>query len=228
MATDVPVVSAKDLAVAPIRGDSFAILKALSEGAAVFVALSFVGGWSYLSAYYRTFGLNPLEFEFSLPVVCTSALYALYQAEWPLYVGGVLVAAMPVIARRIPGNLRGWIAATISILFVGVAALGAFEGRVTANVDMLDDPNSEALPYVAFATKLEFKGAARPSCVEWNSLGAPDCKLLAHYKGTYYFFKPVAKKGQANLLLYALSESDLLATHIQRGLERNERQSDVE
>jgi hypothetical protein len=113
--------------------------------------------------------------------------------------------------------------AAISILFVGVAAVGSTEGRAAANMDMLDDPNSKALPYVAFATKIEFQGGARPSCVEWNSLGSPDCKLLMHYKGMYYFFKPVTKVGQGNLLLYALSDSDLLATHIQRGLDRNER-----
>lgn len=89
-------------------------------------------------------------------MVCTSALYALYQAEWPLHLCGALLAALPVIVRRVPGNLRGWMVAAISILFVGVVAIGSFEGRAAANTDMLDGPNSQALPYVAFATKIEF------------------------------------------------------------------------
>jgi hypothetical protein len=98
------------------------------------------------------------------------------------------------------------------------------DGWSQLNRDMLDDPDSTALPYVAFATKVELKGGARPSCVEWNSLGSPDCKLLMHYKSTYYFFKPVSREGQDNLLMYALSEPDIIAVHIERGLDRNEKE----
>jgi len=62
-----------------MREDPLPVLKALAEAAAVFVALTFVGGWSYLASYYKTFGLNPLELEISIPVVSTIAVYVLYE-----------------------------------------------------------------------------------------------------------------------------------------------------
>jgi hypothetical protein len=220
VASEVPVAAS---AAAHIDEDSFALLKALAEGASVFIALTFIGGWSYLSAYYRTFGLNPLDFDFPVPVVCTTALYVLYDARWPLVLIGLLITALAFVARRGHSPLRGSVVVGICILLFAMATAGLFGGREAANKDMLDDPGSSALPYVAFATKTEFKGGARPSCVEWNSLGSADCKLLTHYKSTYYFFKPISPGGQNNLLLYALSESDLLAVHIERGLDRNEK-----
>ena len=54
-----PLKIASAKAEAPGKGDSFAVLKALAEASAVILALTFVGGWSYLSSYYQTFGLNP-------------------------------------------------------------------------------------------------------------------------------------------------------------------------
>jgi hypothetical protein len=40
--------------------DALTIVKALMEVSSVLLVLTFVGGWSYLASYYRTFGLNPL------------------------------------------------------------------------------------------------------------------------------------------------------------------------
>ncbi|MGD0778854.1 MAG: hypothetical protein ABSC05_39260 [Candidatus Solibacter sp.] len=216
-------VSAPASSAAQVKDDPLALLKALAEASAVFLALTFIGGWSYLSSYYRTFGLNPLDFDFPLPVVCTIALYVLYEAVWPLFVGGIVVAILAITARRTHRLRREWIVAAICIVLVAVAAAGLLRGRQVADRDMLDDPTSQALPYVAFATKTEFKGGAKPSCIEWNSLGSPDCKLLMHYKSTYYFFKPVSREGQDNLLLYMLFDADLIAAHEQRGIDRNEK-----
>ena len=45
--------------------DAFAALKSVVEVSAVFVALAFVTGWSYMASYYTQFGLNPFELDFS-------------------------------------------------------------------------------------------------------------------------------------------------------------------
>jgi hypothetical protein len=42
----------------PAKEDSFAVLKALGEASAVFIALTFIGGWSYLSSYFND---NPIS-----------------------------------------------------------------------------------------------------------------------------------------------------------------------
>ena len=204
------------------KQDSFAVLKALAEASAVFIALTFVGGWSYLSSYFKTFGINPLDLDFSIPVVSTLAVYVMYQTVWPLLVTGALIATLAVIARRGHRLTRSWIVAAFGIVLFAVASAGLFRGRQVADWDMLDDPNSTALPYVAFATKVDFKGGAKPSCVEVGTLGSLDCKLLMHPKTTYYFFKPVSRVGADNLNLYMLCDSDLIAAQVQRGLGRNE------
>src|ERR1700722_14662806 len=82
-----PTRSKHDQSALPLAvGDSLAFLKNLAEVSSVCVGLAFVVGWSYLTAYYRTFGLNPLELDMSLPVVCTTAVFILYSAVWPILV----------------------------------------------------------------------------------------------------------------------------------------------
>lgn len=203
--------------------DPLALLKSLAEASAVFITLTFVAGWSYLSSYYTTFGLNPLNFDFAVPVVCTLALFVFYEAVWPLVVGGTLVIILAVISRRAHGLNRGWMVAAVGILLVAAASAGLLRGRQVADRDMLNDPSSTALPHVAFATKVQLKGGAIPSCVEWNSLGSADCKLLLHEKNAYYFFRPVASKGDDTLQVYVLADSDLIAVYEESGLDRNEK-----
>ena len=200
----------------PAKEDSFAVLKALGEASAVFVAVTFVGGWSYLSSYFKTFGLDALELDLSMPVVSTISMYVLYQSVWPLFVAGALMVALSLLVRRLHKLGRGWIVGALCILLITVAAAGLFRGQQVANQDMLDV--SRTLPYVAFATKTKFEG---PACVETGALGSLDCKLLLHHKNTYYFFQPVPEKGPGSLNLYALSDSDLAGVHVQRGLDRN-------
>ena len=216
MASVAPRVSVPAAPAMPAKDDSFAVLKALGEASAVFIALTFIGGWSYLSSYFKTFGLDPLELDLSMPVVSTISIYVLYQSVWPLFVAGALLLVLSLAARRLHKLGRGWIVGALSILLITVAAAGLFRGRQVANEDMLDV--SRTLPYVAFATKTNFEG---PACVDTGALGSLDCKLLLHYKNTYYFFQPVPEKGPGNLNLYALSDSDLAGVHVQRGLDRN-------
>ena len=196
--------------------DSFAVLKALAEASAIILALTFVGGWSYLSSYYRTFGLNPLEFDLSVPVVSTISVYVLYESVWPLFVFAALFVTLALIARWLHTLDRAWIVATVGVLLLTAALAGLARGREVANRDMLDE--SSALPYVSFATKQKFSG---PSCVDTESFGSLDCKLLLHYKSEYYFFQPVPKDRAGSLNVYMLSDSDLAGTHVQRGLDRN-------
>jgi uncharacterized membrane protein YhaH (DUF805 family) len=200
------------------KEDSLAVLKALAEASAVFLALTFVGGWSYLASYYKTFGLNPLELDLSIPVVSTIAVYILYESVWPLFVTGALIAALALVTRRLHRVGRGWVVAALGILLLMVATAGVVRGRQGANQDMLED--SRTLPNVAFASRLM---NPEPSCVDSGTFGSFDCKLLLHFKNTYYFFQPVPKVGMGSINLYILSDSDVIGVHVQRGLDRNER-----
>lgn len=199
------------------KEDPFSVLKALAEASAVFVALTFVGGWSYLASYYKTFGLNPLELDISIPVVSTIAVYVLYESVWPLFVAGALIMAMAIVGRRLPGPGHGWTVAALGVLLLTTAVAGVFRGRQVANQDTL--ANSSNLPNVAFATKLT---NPEPSCVDHETYGSMDCKLLLHSKGAYYFFRPVSPAGFGSLNLYVLSDSDIVGVHVQRGLDQNE------
>ena len=179
------------------KEDSLSVLKALAEASAVFVALTFVGGWSYLASYYKTFGLNPLELDIPIPVVSTIAIYALYESVWPLFVAGALIVALAIVARRSRGLGRGWVVAALGVLLLTAATAGVIRGRQIANQDTLAD--SVNLPNVAFASKLK---DPEPS---------------------YYFFLPVPGAGVGSMNLYVLSDSDLVGVHVQRGLDQNAR-----
>jgi len=219
----------KEAAPAPqlpvIAVDSFAFLKVIAEVSTLVVAFSFIGGWSYLAAYFRTFGLNPLELDVSVPVVCTLAVYVLYGAKWPLGVVAAIILTRVVFARQLRPLGRGPVAAMLGLLFLTAAAAGLIRGRQLANEDALLD--SLALPYIAFASKLE--KIDQPSCVEFKTYGSLDCKLLLHSKNTYYFFQPVPRVGEGtlkvlgSLSIYTLSDSDVISVHVQKSLNRNAR-----
>jgi hypothetical protein len=218
-----PKTSEEAAAAVPVKSgpypeeDSLSVLKAVAEASAVFVALTFVGGWSYLASYYKTFGLNPLELDISIPVVSTIAVYVLYESVWPLFVAGALIVAMAIVARRLPAPGHGWTVAALGLLLLTTAIAGVFRGRQVANRDTL--ANSSDLPNAAFASKLTHP---EPSCVDHETYGSMDCKLLLHSKGSYYFFKPVRAYGIGSLNLYVLPDSELVGVHVQRGLDRNE------
>ena len=201
----------------PAAEDAISVLKALAEASAVFVALTFVGGWSYLATYYKTFGLNPLELDFSVPVVSTVALYVLYEAAWPLIVAALLVILAAAAFRYMHGLRRGIVSAAFLIMLLATSAAGVYRGRAAANRDMIAD--SPGLPLVSFASRVE---RPEPECVDHDTYGSMDCKLLLHIHSTYYFFEPVPKVGIGNINLYSLAESEVLGVHVQRGVDRNE------
>ncbi len=200
----------------PPEPDALAVLKALAEASGVFVALTFVGGWSYLSTYYKTFGLNPLDLNISIPVVSTIAVYLLYDARWFVSLAGILIVALTIAVRRIRGLGRGWVLAAVFSLLVIAAGGGTWWGRRVANLDTMED--TSVLPNVAFAAKVM---DPEPSCVEYETYGSMDCKLLLHFNSTYYFFHPVQKTDTGSEMnLYVLLDSDLLGVHVQRVLEQ--------
>jgi hypothetical protein len=209
---------------------SLAFLKSLAEVSSVSVGFAFVVGWSYLASYYRTFGLNPMELDLPLPVVCTTAVYVLYSAAWPWLLAAwpwlLLVVALSFgwlfFGRHLQFLRRHITAVFLAILLFAASFASVSLGRRYANEDMLID--SSELPDVAFSSKLA--KTDQPSCVDHETYGSADCKLLLHSKGTYYFFAPIPKSkdallGVGSLNVYALADSDVTGVHILRGLQRN-------
>lgn len=207
-------------------GNSLAFLKSLAEASAVFVAFTFIIGWSYIAAYYKTFGLNPPELDLPLPVVCTTAVYVLLNSGlWLLVCAAALWVASTVFGRHLKGPSRGSTAAVLMLLLFVASYVCVFLGRRQANEDMLID--SSELPDVAFSTRLA--KTDQPDCVDHETYGSLDCKLLLHSKGTYYFFTPIPSPQKAlidvgSLNVYTLADSDVTGVHISRGLERNARE----
>jgi hypothetical protein len=204
--------------------DSLAFFKRLAELSAIFVGFTFIGGWSYLTSYYSTFGLNALELDVPLPVVCTTAVYVLFGAWWPVVVVAGFGLGWIFFGRRLRRFQRSAMAIALVLLFLAVSIAGFFRGKRRATDDMLMD--SSELPYVAFSSRLA--KTDQPPCVDYQTYGSLDCKLLLHSKGTYYFFTPVPTPRDAltsggNLDVYTLADSDVTGVHIQRGLERNAR-----
>lgn len=208
------------------EGNSLAFLKSLAEASAVFVAFTFIIGWSYLAAYYNTFGLNPLELDLPLPVVCTTAVYVLFNSGWWLLVGmAALWLVWTVSGHHLKGLWRGLTAVVLTLLLFVASYACVSLGRRQANEDMLID--SSELPNVAFSSKLP--KADQPNCVDHETYGSLDCKLLLHSKGIYYFFTPIPSPQNAlidvgSLNVYTLADSDVTGVHISRGLERNARE----
>jgi hypothetical protein len=196
--------------------NSLSLLKSVAEVSAIAVAVAFVYGWSYLAAYYRTFGLNPIEIEVSVPVVAATAVYAFYNSKWILWTFVVFLAVIFLLGSR----LRVLLLVLVSLLFILTAWAGLDRGRDRANKDILTD--SSELPNVAFAAKISGKTEKMdvPSCVGFENYGSMDCKLLLHLKNTYYFFQPVPQLGVGgNINVYALFDTDLSGVHVQRGIE---------
>lgn len=204
---------APDGEASAVKEDSFAVLKALAEVSGVFVAVAFIGGWSYLAAYYRAFGLNPLELDISVPVVCTTAVSILFGNLWT-FIAGVLIVALAIFVSRFLKLGRGAVVGVLAVLLFIAASGGAFLGRYVAIQDARKD-RFATLPFVAFSSKLK-DDPDRPSCVEFETYGSMDCKLLLHINETYYFFLPVDPNATGSMNVYTLSDSDVLGVHVQQ------------
>ncbi|MGB7547729.1 MAG: hypothetical protein WBM14_08265, partial [Terracidiphilus sp.] len=96
--------------------------------------------------------MNALELDLPLPVVCTTAVYMLFSARWPLLVIAAFLLTWTFVARLRKINQRVVAVVVLVLLLLTVSTAGAFYGRRQANDDMLAD--SSGLPNVAFSTRL--------------------------------------------------------------------------
>jgi hypothetical protein len=221
MATAVSPAITKTVEESAAKEDSLAVLKALAEASAVFVALMFITGWSYLASYYQTFGANPLELTIPVPVVATVGFDVLTAAKWPLITAGILLVAVAIFGHWVR-RMRGIIMTCLAMLLVASAGVGMSRGSLVANQDTRVD--SSSLPNVAFSSNLQ--DPSQPPCVDYKTFGSFDCKLLMHFNNIYYFFQPVpqaAEGASMNLNLYLLPESSVTGVHVQRGLDASAR-----
>jgi hypothetical protein len=213
MATAAPELPTPAAAEPPVREDSLAVLKALAEASSVFVAITYLGGWFYVASYYHAFGLNSVELDIPIPVVSAIAVTVWYNSVWPLILAIILIVSFGIFARRLPKFGRGAVAGLVATLLLIAATAGVVLGRRNAHDDSL--LTSFELPNVAFASTMK---DPEPSCVEFETYGSMDCKLLLHFNGIYYFFEPVPDSDVGNINVYRLFDSNVMGVHEQRAL----------
>ena len=177
--------------------DPIEILRSIAAIAGVLTGIAFIAGWLYWSTYYSSFGLNPLELDFSVAVVSVSPIQVVLRdvkslgsvASWVVIGALLLYAVLTVlyIRFRTGSHPRGQFRAKLLLttLAVGMFMGGWLLGRFDA---ALDSGCASRLPNVAFLTSAvnpptEADGAA--SCLD-NYL---TCKLVLHSKNTYYYFQ---------------------------------------
>ena len=209
----------------PPEADPLALLKSIGEASAIFIGFTYLGGWCYFASYYSTFGLNSLELDLPPPVVSATDVYLMFSAGWPLLVVFALLLGWIVFSHWLKGFRRGLTAAILVLLLFAASTACIYLGRRHANEDMLVD--SSELPNVAFSVKIP--KTDQPDCVDHETYGSADCKLLLHSKGIFYFFMPISDPKNAlisvgSLNLYTLADSDVTGVHVSRGLERNARE----
>jgi hypothetical protein len=191
---------------------SAAALKQITEVAAIFAAMAFVAGWSYVASYYNTFGLNPLEIDISTQVAAALAIQVIYESTWPLLAFVACGALLLIVGQRI-GHLHSAVSGpAILLLFFTMMVAGIHRGRLVADRDMRTEttrlPQIGLLSVTGLAATVKDTG---PSCI---ANGTIDCRLLLHWRSTWYVFVPL-KEG--NLHLYEVPDSQVLMTHIVRG-----------
>ncbi len=203
--------------------DFWALLKAVAEAAALFGFFASLTGWSYLVAYYTSFGVQPTELDISASLSSLFAMNVAYHSTAPLLI--CMAAAM--LVSFLPPRLGRWRALGILVCVLAAAVFlyvrGARLGARDAQADFWD--TGKRLPWVGFfATTAQ--PDAYPSCVS-TATPSVDCRLLFHGNGAYHFFKPfqslsgapVPSGGQpANLDVYSLPDEKVQLVQYQRGV----------
>ena len=211
-----PEIAVSTSASQPSAEDALGGLKSIAEVGSLFLALSFVGGWSFMASYYLSFGLNTSELDFSVPATSAFAVHMLRRSGWPLVLAAVLFIGLAFFYGKLGALRRAWAGLCIAILLFAVATAGSLRGRKLAAEDMFD--TSPRLPNVGFTSKI---ATEEPSCL---SRGTTDCKLLFHARGMYYFFEPIPGAASQsahgrNIKLYIVPESEVSLTQLVRGVE---------
>ena len=200
----------------PAAEDALGALKSIAEVGSLFLALSFVGGWSFMASYYLSFGVNPSELDFSVPATSAFAVHMLRSSGWPLLLTAILFSGLAFFYGKLGTARRAWAGVCIAILLFAVATAGSLRGRGLAAEDMFD--TSPRLPNVGFVSKA---ATQEPDCLV---RGTTDCKLLLHNKGAYYFFEPIPSAASQsahgrNIKLYIVPDSEISSTKLVRGVE---------
>jgi hypothetical protein len=188
-----PSIAPEETSRTPSAGGIFDLMKAIGEVATVVTGLSFISGWLYWSTYYSTFGLNPLELDFSAAVLSVSPIQVLvrdWQSERDA-VGLAIVSAFVVgllltglfIHFRVNGYRRAGV--VLLVIALGMCGLAFRLGRSDA---MLDLGCNSRLPDVAFVTSSQdplTEAVGAPDCVVYSELS---CKLVLHANSVYHYF----------------------------------------
>lgn len=197
------------------------LISGVASSAIVLGGFLYVGGWSYLYQYYRSFGLELSDVEvpvydaliYSLPVIFNGRLYAFIIFSIILVIG--LIFHSRWIRSKLP--------IAISLLFIiillttyGLSRYGAKLGNARALTDMMRETSD--LPDVAIQVDSEGSEINNEVIVELNKL---EFKLLAHKKGQYFIFRPFKGKSMeegANIQLIVIPESRVQMIRILRGV----------
>jgi len=203
--------------------DFWVLLKAVAEAAALFGFFASLAGWSYLAAYYSSFGVQPAELDIPASLSTLFAVNVAYHSAVSLLIciaAAMLVSFLPVRLGRMRalGILVCVLAASV-FLYLRGASLGASAARE----DYWD--TGKRLPWVGF-----FAAAAQPdaypACVS-TATPSIDCRLLFHANGAYYFFKPFHSPSAApapsadvpaNLDVFSLPDEKVQFVQYQRGV----------
>ncbi len=201
--------------------DPLALIKAVGEAATVFIGVIATGGFSYLQGFFGVFRLSLWELNFPLPVVAMIGFSKLAES----WVIPAIAAGSALIALSLPRRLRqprGVITVAIVLYATAVAFVEKSSGYRAGTLAVL--PGSGALPYVAFASKA--KNYDAPRCVEYETLGSFDCKLIGHLNSNYYFFEPLDPRAldtpgaiPINITVHVPPESEVIGVKMQGSID---------
>lgn len=164
-------------------------------GAAIVLAIPlYIGGWTYLQAYYKGFGLRMTELGFSLYDVLVYSIPLLTYTWW-VTLGlvalllGLGAAFSTEYVQKKPAPLKTVFFIILYFLLIfGVSSLGARMGRENASRDL--QAATTTLPFVAVEVDPEKVKYDVAKYLEYNRL---NYVLLLNKNGQYFLFAPVKK-----------------------------------
>jgi hypothetical protein len=125
----------------------FKYAKAIAESSALILALFFVAGWSYLQAFYRSFGIPVSDLGFQIHVSAFFVITVLRE-HW---ISALILFALAVAAAFVR-RFRSMTQALIVVAaFIAAALAGAQVGREHASRDA--QVNTTTLPFVVVHRK---------------------------------------------------------------------------
>lgn len=160
-------------------------------GAAVILSIPlYIGGWTYLQAYYKGFGLRMTELGFSLYDILVYSIPVLLYSWWATLTVFVLLLVIGIVFKseiNISDSLKAVIFVVLYVLLiVGASKLGGRMGSEDSVRDLKEDTTT--LPYVAIEVDPEKVKGSEEQYAEYNSM---DYTLLLSKNSQYYVFAPL-------------------------------------